>query len=91
MTTEIQTLYARRKAGTQNEIEYIWKTVKIVKTTYDAKRERNVNQRIVRVATPKSKYPATVVGFDGRRLHVFENPITPIEVLKAHALWAFKL
>ena len=84
MKTEIQTMFARRKAGTTNEVEFIWMTTKIVKTTYDAKRERTVDQRIVRSHT--AQYPATVVSYDGRRLHIFENPITPVEKLKMQAM-----
>ena len=82
MKTEIQTLFARVKPGTINpstvldaELEFIWITTACVVNTYDAKRQRTPDQRIVRKAT--GKYPATVVDLQGRRLHVFENPIIP--------------
>ena len=95
MKTEIQTLFARVKPGTINpstvldaELEFIWITTACVVNTYDAKRQRTPDQRIVRKAT--GKYPATVVDLQGRRLHVFENPINPINEVRENALFRFR-
>jgi hypothetical protein len=87
MKTELQNLFARPKAGTggtKTEVEFVWMTTKTVRTTYAAKRERTPDQRIVRSAT--SRYPAHVVSYDGRKLHVFENAVTPIEKLRMQAM-----
>lgn len=92
MKTEIQTLFAVPTPGKLlSEIQdadfgFRWITTKIVGTTYDAKRERTPDQRIVRKAT--SRYPATVGmgSVDRRWLHVFENAITPIAQLRADAI-----
>lgn len=82
--TEIQTLFARKNAYRPNETEVVWVTTKKVANVYEARKQRTPDQRIVRNHT--SMFPATVVSHDGRRLHVFDNPITPYATVKAEAI-----
>jgi len=77
--TEIQTLFAVKDPRT-GQIKFRWVTSMKVTNLHEAKRMRTPNQRIVRTHT--STHPGHVVSYDGRSLHIFENPITPIEDLK---------